>query len=41
MISKDSSKVKVLVTPTNEELVIAEDIVKILRGEKKKVNALN
>jgi acetate kinase len=30
VISRDSSKVKVLVVPTNEELVIAEDTVRII-----------
>jgi acetate kinase len=30
VISTDDSKVKVLVIPTNEELVIAEDVVKVL-----------
>ncbi len=31
VISTDDSKVKVLVIPTNEELVIAEDVVKIIK----------
>jgi acetate kinase len=31
VISKDSSKVKVLVVPTNEELMIARDTVKLLK----------
>jgi acetate kinase len=30
VISRDGSKVKVLVVPTNEELVIAEDTVRII-----------
>jgi len=30
IISKDDSKVKILVIPTNEELVIAEDVVKVM-----------
>lgn len=30
VVSKDSSKVKILVIPTNEELVIAEDVVRIV-----------
>lgn len=32
IISKDNAKVKVMVVPTNEELVIAEDTVKIIEG---------
>jgi acetate kinase len=30
VISKESSKVKVMVVPTNEELVIAEDTARII-----------
>ncbi|MDD3803000.1 MAG: acetate kinase [bacterium] len=30
IVSKDSSKVKIIVIPTNEELVIAEDVVKVM-----------
>lgn len=36
VISKDSSRVKIMVVPTNEELVIAEDTVKIIGELKKK-----
>lgn len=32
VISKDSSKVKVMVVPTNEELIIAEDTVQIIES---------
>jgi acetate kinase len=35
VISKDGAKVKVLVVPTNEELVIAEDTVRIMKEMKK------
>ncbi len=35
IISKPGSKVKVLVVPTNEELVIAHETVKVLEGNKK------
>ena len=35
IISEDSSKVKVMVVPTNEELMIAEDTERILRPLKK------
>jgi acetate kinase len=35
VISQDSSKVKVLVVPTNEELVIAEDTMRIISGKNK------
>ena len=31
-ITKPSSKVKVLVVPTNEELVIAQDTMEIVKG---------
>ncbi len=34
IISKPDSKVKVLVVPTNEELVIAEETVKVLENSK-------
>jgi acetate kinase len=30
IVSKDESKVKIIVVPTNEELVIAEDVVKVI-----------
>ena len=33
-ITKPSSKVKVLVVPTNEELVIAQDTMEIVKGLK-------
>lgn len=33
IISKENSKVKALVVPTDEELVIAQDTYKILKGE--------
>lgn len=36
IISKDSSKVLVMVVPTNEELVIAEDTLKIVKEMKEK-----
>ncbi len=36
IISKEQSKVKILVVPTNEELVIAEDTVKIIKETLKK-----
>lgn len=36
IISKDSSRVKVMVVPTNEELVIAEDTVKIIQEMRSK-----
>ncbi|HLO57620.1 MAG TPA: acetate kinase [Bacteroidales bacterium] len=36
VISKDSSKVTIMVVPTNEELVIAEDTVRIIGEQKKK-----
>jgi acetate kinase len=36
IISKESSKVKIMVVPTNEELVIAEDTVRIIGDLKKK-----
>lgn len=36
LISKDSSRVKVMVVPTNEELVIAEDTVRIIEELRKK-----
>ncbi len=35
IISKNNSKIKVLVVPTNEELVIAHETVKVLEGKKK------
>jgi acetate kinase len=35
VISKDGAKVKVIVVPTNEELVIAEDTVRIMKEMKK------
>ena len=35
IISKDTSKVKLMVVPTNEELVIAEDTVRIVQDQKK------
>ena len=35
IISKDSSKIKVIVVPTDEELVIAQDTVKVLQEIKK------
>jgi acetate kinase len=34
VISKDSARVKVIVVPTNEELVIAEDTVRIINETK-------
>ncbi len=37
IISKPDSKVKVLVVPTNEELVIAQETVKVFEKEKEKV----
>jgi len=35
VISKDNSKVKVLVVPTNEELIIARDTFNLARKHKK------
>ncbi len=34
VISKDDSRVKVMVIPTNEELVIAKDTMRIVREAK-------
>ncbi len=38
IISKPESKVKVLVVPTNEELVIAQETVKVIESKKEKVD---
>ena len=34
-ISKDSAKIKIMVIPTNEEYIIARDVIEIVRGGKK------
>jgi len=39
VISHESSKVRVLVVPTNEELVIAEDTVRIISKMNKKAGS--
>ena len=38
MISRDGARVKVMVVPTNEELVIAEDTARIVQELKKSSN---